>query len=409
VFTTRGVAVFTAGLSLWVVSRVVGSPGIEVVGVGLASAPFFAILLGRWSRTRIMARRRLSDVRVAPGTRVSISVDVENRSVTPTSFLLLEDRLPSALGRPARLVVSGIPPRSTQRVSYTVLPQARGHYRLGPLSADLADPFALTRQRLEFDELDELLVTPEIEDLSTSPEEATGPSFGAMRTRQLFRSGEEYHMMREYQQGDDLRRIHWASVARTGQLMIRQDEASRRASGLIFLDTRAATLGQMRSAPFERGVSVAATLGTLLVRNGFQLRLGTADAPPAQVTEDRFMDALAGVAHSPARSIGPSLAHLRAGASADTSLVFISGPPSSTELPSLIRSAAGFGPKLAILIYPVDPDTLSPDRQGTLEGAATQARLALTRAGWDCIVLPPSMRLKERWHAPRERPLVRNG
>ncbi len=35
----------------------------------------------------------------------------------------------------------------------------------------------------------------------------------------------------------------------------------------------------------------------------------------------------------------------------------------------MIRSAAGFGPKLAILIYPVDPDTLSPDRQATLEGA----------------------------------------
>jgi uncharacterized protein (DUF58 family) len=408
VFTTRGVAVFVAGLALWVVSRVVGSPGMEVVGIGLASVPFLAILLGRWSRTRISARRRLSDVRVAPGTRVSVSVDVENRSVTPTSFLLLEDQLPSALGRPARLVVSGIPPRSTQRVSYTVLPQARGHYRLGPLSVDLADPFALTRQRLEFDELDELLVTPEIEDLSAAPDEATGPSFGAMRTRQLFRSGEEYHMMREYQEGDDLRRIHWASVARTGQLMIRQDEASRRASGLVFVDTRAATLGQMRSPSFERGVSVAATLGTLLVRNGFQLRLGTADVQPAQVTEDRFMDVLAGLAHSGARSIGPSLAHLRAGASADTSLIFISGPPNATELPSLIRSAAGFGPKLAILIYPVDPDTLSPDRQATLEGAATQARLALTRAGWDCIVLPPSMRLKERWHAPRERPLVHN-
>jgi hypothetical protein len=144
------------------------------------------------------------------------------------------------------------------------------------------------------------------------------------------------------------------------------------------------------------------------VTNGFQLRLATADAPPAPVTEDRFMDVLAGVGHSGARSIGPSLAHLRAGASAETSLVFVSGPPSATELPSLIRSAAGFGPKLAVLIYPVDPASLPPERQGTLEGAATQARLALTRAGWDCIVLPPSMRLKERWHAPRERPLVRS-
>ena len=37
--------------------------------------------------------------------------------------------------------------------------------------------------------------------------------------------------MRGYQEGDDLRRIHWPSVARTGELMIRQDESSKRASG----------------------------------------------------------------------------------------------------------------------------------------------------------------------------------
>ena len=49
--------------------------------------------------------------------------------------------------------------------------------------------------------------------------------------------------MRGYQEGDDLRRIHWPSVARTGELMIRQDEASRRAGGLIYLDSREALLG----------------------------------------------------------------------------------------------------------------------------------------------------------------------
>ena len=139
-----------------------------------------------------------------------MQLDVENRSAAPTSFLLLEDRQPPTLGRSARLVVSGIPPRGSQRVSYTVLPQTRGRYRLGPLSVDISDPFALTRQRIEFDERDELLVTPEIEDLLGGSDGAVGQSFGASRARQLFRTGEEYYTMRGYQEGDDLRRIHWA-------------------------------------------------------------------------------------------------------------------------------------------------------------------------------------------------------
>jgi uncharacterized protein (DUF58 family) len=403
----RGITVFGAGLAMWVTARVIGSAGLEVVGVGIVALPFLAALFARWNRQRIAVRHHLSDARVTPGTRVTVSIDVDNRSYSPTSFLLLEDRIPPTLGRPARLVVSGIPGRSTQRVSYTVLPQVRGRYRLGPLSVDISDPFALTHQRMEFAGHEELLVTPEIEDLEGPPSGAQGPSFGASRARQLFRTGQEYYTMRAYQEGDDLRRIHWPSVARTGELMIRQDESARRANGLVFLDNRAAALGQAHSIPFERGVSVAATLGVLLARRGFLLRVATAESRPSPVTEDRFLDTLAGLSHSPTRTIGPALGSLRAGASSDTSLVFISGLPHGGELPSLIRSAGGFGPKLAILIYPADPNDLPPDRQAEFEGRASQARLSLSRAGWDCLVLPPSMKLSERWHTPPERAYAR--
>ena len=399
----RGVAVLFAGLAMWLVARIIGSPGLEVIALGLAALPAIAALFVRWGRQRIAVRRRLSDVRVAPGTRVTVQIDVENRSATATSFLLLEDRLPSALGRPARMVVSGIPARGTQQVTYTVLPQTRGRYQLGPLSVDVSDPFALVRQRLEFDEREELIVTPEIEDLSGTPESAFGSNVGASRTRNLFRTGEEYYTMRQYHEGDDLRRIHWPSVARTGELMIRQDESSRRASGLVFLDSREGALGQTHGPAFERAVSIAATLGVVLSRGGFSLKLATADTPAAALSEERFLEALTSVAHAQVRSIGPALAHLRSGASGDTTLVFVGSPPQPGEVTSLVRSGGAFGPKLAVLVYPVDPDTLPPERQAQLEGRATQARLALTRAGWDCVVLPPSMRLKDRWHTPKER------
>src|SRR5437899_3317308 len=80
----------------------------------------------------------------------------------------------------------------------------------------------------------------------------------------LHRSAAEFYTMREYVTGDDLRRIHWPSVARTGQLMIRQDESTRRSSALLFLDSRASALGAYGSPGFERAVSVAATLGRAL-------------------------------------------------------------------------------------------------------------------------------------------------
>ena len=403
----RGVAVFATGLAMWVAARLLGSPGLEVVAIGIAVLPLLAAWATKRSARKILIRRRLSEVRVAPGTRVQVTLELENASPIPTSFLLLEDRLPTPLGRAARLVMGGIDPSTRERATYTLVPQARGRYTIGPLVVDVSDPFALTRLRLEFDEREELLVTPEIEDLGAAPDPSSGPTFGASRARQLFRTGEEYYTMRQYQEGDDLRRIHWPSVARTGELMIRQDESTRRASGLVFFDTRSAALGKSHTPAFERGVSVAASIGVLLSRRGFVLRLGTTELPAAALSEDRFLDALTGISHAEVRSVGPALAHLRAGSSPDTSLVFVAAPPVPNELGALIRAGAGFGQKLAVLIYPTDPGRLPPERQTQLEGRASQARLSLARAGWDVIVLPPSMRLQERWHSPLERPLAR--
>jgi uncharacterized protein (DUF58 family) len=405
----RGLVVFGAGLGMWLAARLLGSPALAVVGLGFAFLPFAAALFARWGRQRIFVTRRLSDVRVNPGTRVAVELSVENRSYAATSFLMIEDRLPAALGRPARLVLTGVPGRGVQRVHYTLAPQSRGRYRIGPLAVDISDPFALTRLRLEFDDRDELIVTPELEDLQSAPDSPFGSNVGLSRARNLFRTGEEFYTMRQYQQGDDLRRIHWPSVARSGDLMIRQDESSRRSNCLLFVDTRMGSIGQAHSPAFERAVSAAASIGVLMARSGFTLKVATADARPVPVTEEGFLDTLTGVTHSKARSMGPALSRLRTGSGADTTLIVVAAPPVPTELTSLIRTGAAFGPKLAVLVYPADPETLPPERQAQLEGRASQARLSLSRSGWDVLVLPPSSRLKDLWHTTRVRPLAASG
>ena len=88
------------------------------------------------------------------------------------------------------------------------------------MAVDRTDAFGLTRRRVLLDGRDELLVTPEVEDLRAPAESTSVTNIGSARARQLLRSGEEYYTMRGYEEGDDLRRIHWPSVARTGTLMI---------------------------------------------------------------------------------------------------------------------------------------------------------------------------------------------
>jgi uncharacterized protein (DUF58 family) len=405
----RGALVFAAGIGFWAAGRVLGSTTLHMVAVGLVVLPFGAALAARYSRQRLRIRRRLSDARIQPGQRVYVELEIENQSPTQTSYLLLEDRLPAALGRSARLVVSSVPGRDRQRVRYSLTPRRRGRYTLGPLSVDLSDPFALTKLRVEFDEREDLVVAPEVESLTGGPDSPFGLTSGLALAKHLFRTGDEFYTMRPYVEGDDLRRIHWPSVARSGELMIRQDESSRRSTAVVFVDTRDSAVGQTHTPCFEKVVSCAASVGVLLMRYGFSVRLATTQLPPQRVGEEQMLEALAGVSHHTSRAMSTGLARLRTVAASDTTLLVVGTPPPPTELASLIRTGATFGPKVAVLVHPTDPESLPPDRRGPLEARASQAQLSLSRSGWEVVVLPPSARLREVWHASRTRPLVVSG
>lgn len=399
----RGLVVFGGAIALWIAARFVGSPDLHIVAVGIAVLPFASALMVRWSKARLQVTRRLSHTKVRPGQRVTVELEVENTAPTATSFILVEDRLPPTLGRPARLVLSGIPGRNSQRVSYSMVCRTRGRFSIGPLRMDLSDPFALTKVRLEFAERDDLVVFPEIEELDTTPSSQYGSGAGESASRQLFRTAEEFYTMREYVLGDDLRRIHWPSVARRGKLMIRQDESARRSLATVVLDTRVGAFGPAYTEPFERAVSVAASLGLHLSRGGFALRLAAGYPRPVHVSEDAFLESLAAVSHSPTRPLGTMLVPLRTSAVPETTLVVVTAPPQPAEVASLVRIGTVFGPKIAAFIHPIDPATLPEGQRNTLVEKATTARISLIRAGWQVFVLPPKGRLQDVWHGNSKR------
>lgn len=400
--SSRGLVVLGAGLGLWIVARLVGSPDLHIVAVGVTLLPVIASLFVRWGRQRLTLTRRLSATKVWPGQRLSVELEVENRSHASTSFILIEDRLPPALGRAARLVLSGLPPSRSQRVSYSVTCRTRGRYSIGPAELAVSDPFALTRVRVEFHERDDVVVFPEVEDLSTVMPSPQGTAIGHSASRHLFRTGDEFYTMREYQIGDDLRRIHWPSVARRGRLMIRQDESARRSVATVFLDTRVGAFGHAYTPGFERAVSVAASVGSHLARSGFELRLGLGAARPTKTSEERFLEMLAQAGHSPSGPLAPSMLGLRTRAVPESTLVVVTAPPTAAEVSSITRAGAAFGPKLAFIVYPKDPQGLAPEARDRLVRQATGARLSLIHAGWDVVVMSPSQRLEEVWRNSRK-------
>jgi uncharacterized protein (DUF58 family) len=402
VLTGRGIAVLAAGASLWIAARIMGSQDLHILAVGLVVLGALAASAVRFLRQTLEAGRRLSLARAFPGTRVRVELDVRNAGRSRTGVLLLEDRLPPGLGRAARAVLGGIPPRGNQTVSYSVLCRSRGRYRIGPVTAYVTDPFGLARTTISFSGQDDLVVYPQVEQLDPPRSASAGGGPGTSRARHLLRSGDEFYTMRQYEVGDDLRRIHWPSVAKTGELMIRQHEAARRAAATVFLDTRARILPS--GDPFERAVSAAASIAAAYTRAGYALRLSTPDLVPVGMSIDEVLETMALVEHSEARLLSPALMRLRDSAGGYAALAVVTHVPEPAELPALIRGAAGYGPKLAVLVEPRDSSKLDPEAWEEGELRKSGARLSLVRAGWDVLVIGPTGRLRDVWHLRETRP-----
>jgi hypothetical protein len=72
------------------------------------------------------------------------------------------------------------------------------------------------------------------------------------------RGGEDFYTLRSYQDGDDLRRVHWASSAKLDELMIRQMETPWQSRALVFFDVRKRSYSDGDS--FERAVRGTASV-----------------------------------------------------------------------------------------------------------------------------------------------------
>jgi uncharacterized protein (DUF58 family) len=409
VLTGRAWAVLGTGSLMWLASRLLGTPDLHMAAVGLLALVPLAALLVRFARHDLSAVRRLSTRRAFPGTRIEVAIEVRNRGPRRSALLLVEDGVPPSLGSRARGVLGEVRPGARGRFTYELVPRKRGRYRIGPLTVMVSDPFDLVRRRIVFDLHHDLIVYPTVEDIGRERPAAPLGGAGESSTRQLFVAAEEFYTMRAYEEGDDLRRIHWPSVARTGELMIRQDEASRRSAASIFLDNRSAGLGGSPEA-FERAVSAAASIGALYLRTGFRVRLATTDRAPSVVELDRFLETLA--LTRPSREVGMTRTlRLLSGASAGGgAMVVVTHVPDAEEIVALTRLASPAVSKVAVLVTAGDPDEMSLGPRHELEKGLQVARTSLGRAGWKVIVLRHTEGLGEAWpRRPLRHPMATAG
>ncbi|MGB8651506.1 MAG: DUF58 domain-containing protein [Mycobacteriales bacterium] len=400
--TTRGRSLLAAGAALAASSVLLGQRDLLRAAVFLLTLPLAAVVIVARTRYRLACTRLLDPPRVEAGRTSTVRLRLDNVSRLPSGVLLMEDVLPYALGGRPRFVLDRVEPRGVREVSYPVRSDVRGRFRVGPLSVRLTDPFGLCELTRSFATTDELVVTPVATALPSVRLGGDWISGGDATGKAIAVSGSDDAATREYRHGDDLRKVHWRSTARVGELMVRREEQPFQNRATLLLDTRVcAHRGDGPASSFEWSVSAVASVGVALARSGFGLRLLTdtgLDLVPAAlpVTEGALLDTLAGVRGSRGHDLDPVTQRLRRGG-ADGVVVAVLGRLDPEDAERLGRLRHGAASCVAVLL---ETDTWAPSGPRGKEQARAAydaAATLLERTGWRVLRVAHGTTLPSVW------------
>ncbi|MDY0907945.1 DUF58 domain-containing protein [Microbacterium sp. CFBP9034] len=282
---------------LWIAGGALGWWELTVAAVVITTllALCALFLIGR---TAYDVELDLTRTRVVVGERAVGALTLSNtgtRAILPSRVVL-----PVGAGR-GEFEVNRLAPGSSAEELFAIPTTRRAVVAVGPVSVVRGDPLGLFERVHRKDEPVDLYVHPRTVLFD-------GQSLGFLRDLEglpatdLSRDDVSFHALREYQPGDDLRHVHWKSTARTGTVMVRQYEETRRSHFVIGLSTNP---GDYRDdEEFELAISAAGSLGLRALRDSQRVEVRVQERALPSGTGKQFLDSLSGVVHSRPRAGG---------------------------------------------------------------------------------------------------------
>ncbi|MGG5257579.1 DUF58 domain-containing protein [Phycicoccus avicenniae] len=402
--TTRGASFAGSGLVLVLAGILLGQHDVTRIGVLLLALTGVSLLLVRRHGLHLEVTREVRPGRVAIDQRSVVTVRVRNSEGMPTPVLMAEDAIDYALGDRPRFVLPALRGGLTQEVQYTVRSHTRGVHHVGPLQVRVRDPFGLTLRTAAVSGRSEVVVLPRVVPLSAGRSLGSGIGSEGSIPHMVALHGEDDQTVREYRDGDDLRRIHWPATARTGDLMVRQEDRPAKRRAVVLLDSRAAGHGGSgRSGSFEWCVTTAASVVAHLVAGAHAVHLLSADAAEDTGTRhddslERALDSLARVRLGGDEAMS-SVLHDASGLTGQGGLVvYVGGPLGDDDAHTLaaLRQPGSTGVALV-----VEPGTFggrgSRRRDPGATDAAEASAATLRASGWLATVVDAATEPAQAW------------
>ncbi len=364
------------------VARLIGTTQFHQLAYAFLALPVSSFFLGLLnSRGLGLSRVLPPGVRVTAGSPTRVDLRLSNRSRFGTSKASVVDRLPEPRGFEVPALRGG----GTTKIGVPLTFARRGIYMLGPAEVRVVDPFGLLRFARRFEERTEVVVYPRIHALPGFPlrdgniDDGTRGSVG--------RRGDEFAGLREYRRGDDRRHIHWKSLARTGELYVKEFALHAPHRYTVALDLRREGI-RTQERETEDAVSCAASVLTHLWQGHRPFRLLSTDKDGVATefgsdaaTYWRAMRTLATVRADGARTLGEAVLQEQGRLGEGVVLILRTR---EEDLPACVRKLRGAGLSVVVVALATHTYRTPPGTGGAAQSRESeflQAIGALEKAG----------------------------
>ncbi len=274
--TPHGVIVVVAGVVALVVGRVFGLVELFVIGSALLVALAFAVGYVVVRRPRVTASRWIHPALLVAGDTGRVDIHLDHRSRVPSAACTLVERVRRSSDdlQIARLPIAPLRPQSRTSTGYRLPSARRGVTVLGPLALELRDPLGIARLERVVAGEEQVIVAPRALPIDM-PQLGQGVLGAALLDRARRLGPGDFHGLREYQVGDELRSIDWKASARTDGLMVKEHAVEGLHRCTVVLDGGPGAHADAEG--FERGVTAAASVVNAADRAGLVTRFVAGD------------------------------------------------------------------------------------------------------------------------------------
>jgi uncharacterized protein (DUF58 family) len=255
--TDRGRWILAFGGAVYLAAWAFGTTALYPIGLGLVLAVTAAALWVRLLNRPMRVNRTLGRGEHLAGEDIPVRLEVDVAGWMPSGALTIVERI-AKFGEVQTVVLSR---HGRLRGAYILEAVPRGRYPIETATAVLEDPFGLERVEIPLPGGESVLVYPRLVDLDALFSDSGARALEGRRLLLRRPTGFDLHSVRAYEQGESLRRVHWPSTAKRGQLMVKELEDAPRDETAVLLDgDAAAVVGVPPDNTFELQVQAAGSI-----------------------------------------------------------------------------------------------------------------------------------------------------